>query len=508
VKHSPSRIRAVVLASAVAVVLLLALAVHQRFAQMDSRFFDFADSGISPFSAYLWWPGIKGLGLYLTGDLAGSARAYREHLRKHSSPDEFDDPAEAALVHGDPAEARRLARERLAKKPREVAALLTLGQASLAEGAYREALAEFRSVLDVERDQFDALLLSSVSHARLGAYGDAIDSLNRALRHNRIEARLWSFLAALEMTGELSSRPLDQRPLCLLAHFHRYLRIFDSAQGRSAIAYARQAIQAGDRPADAYLTLGIVLWKQGKREDSLKAFVSGVEVGPSNPEVLRSAAVAYAELGDLAAAYRLIRAAAEAAPDDPLYADTLNYMLVERLGDYRQALGLAQAALRKAPEDPDALARVGWLLDATGDVDGSVEQYQRAVALAPNRASLRADLGEALKNAGRYEESIEELKRAIAIDDTQPRAHAVLGFVYFRTQKYSEALKEYERALDLGEGDPSVLGALCTLYVIGRQFERAASCFRQLVALEPGNVAARVQLGHVERTLSMGRERR
>lgn len=225
---------------------ILLLSIHHRVAQMDRRFLQ-----LSSFS------GMQGLVFYSLGDYRGAAQAYRRHVQCMANTRQFsDDLAWDALLGGDFQAAEAYATEALRHDPVARSPLLTLGEIALEQGALKQALNRFGQVLQQDPNEFDALLLSSVALARGGDYEMAVNDLNRALRNDHAKSRMTSFLQALEVTGELTRRPRREKPLCLLAHYHRYLRIYDDANGEIAIAYAKQAIASGDRPADAYLTGG------------------------------------------------------------------------------------------------------------------------------------------------------------------------------------------------------------------------------------------------------------
>jgi tetratricopeptide (TPR) repeat protein len=121
----------------------------------------------------------------------------------------------------------------------------------------------------------------------------------------------------LEASGDLGQRPAGPKPLCLLAHYHRFLRIFDDAQGQVAIEYAKQAIAAGDRPDDAWVTIGIIYGFWGRSEDSREALAKAVAANPRNPDALLRAALVYGESGDAVTERRLTMEAAELGGDDP-----------------------------------------------------------------------------------------------------------------------------------------------------------------------------------------------
>ena len=156
-----------------------------------------------------------------------------------------------ALRAGDLAEAERRANTTLALVPGSTESLITLGEIALERGDASRAAAAFRSALRRQPDHVDSLLLSAVAAGRLGQPGPGIDALNRALRSGSVGRRDTVLFRVLELVGELRERPAAQQPLCLLAHLHRYLRIFDEGHATTAMDYARRAIQANDRPADA-----------------------------------------------------------------------------------------------------------------------------------------------------------------------------------------------------------------------------------------------------------------
>ena len=63
------------------------------------------------------------------------------------------------------------------------------------------------------------------------------------------------------------------------------------------MAYARQAAAAGDHPADAYLTIGILHDKRREHEAASAALTRAVELNPRHAEALRWAAEKRARSG-------------------------------------------------------------------------------------------------------------------------------------------------------------------------------------------------------------------
>ena len=454
--------------------------------------------------------GLEGLARYLVGDYAGAARAYREDLRRAARSGEHvaDDPALAALLKGNLDEAAALARGAAARDPADLPARLTLAEVALQRGQPDAALAALGDEGSRRVKNFDALLLAAVARARSGQPEPAIDLLNRALR-DYAEERPTSFLQALEVTGELARQPVATRPVCLLAHLHRYLRIFDSSQARPAIRRAREAIARGDRPADAYLTLGVVYDKQGYPDDAMVAFQRALDVDPRHGEALRWAATLYSRRGDLVNEYQMIKRAYEAAPDDRYYVLYLGDLLVDRLGDIYQAKEVWERAVRDDPRDPRALERLGEVEAFLGDDARAVELLEAAFRLAPTNVRTQWRLSTVLPRIGRADDAITMLRRAVEAAPNSAWTRANLATAYSGAYRYGEAIRELEQAFQLGLGRTDYLEILCELYFYGPgTLERTAECFRRVLAIDPWNARAGRLFPEVQKNLAIKAARR
>jgi tetratricopeptide (TPR) repeat protein len=459
---------------------------------MDQRFLHASPSGV------------RGLALYLVGGYSGAARAYRADLRDAVARDrDRFDPAWAAFVEEELQTAKTIARRRLEAGEAPMSNLLTLGEIALVERDPDLALAHFGQVLRQERDQFDALLLTSVAHVRRGAYDRAIDALTHALREGRAETRITSFLGALDVIGELSSLAAGQRPWCLLAQYHRYLRTVDPSQSGVTIRYATKALAVGDRPADAYTAIGAIYRHEDKPESALRAFLQAIEVDPRHAEAYRQAGLIYADRGDLANEYRMAKAAFDSAPDDSYYADGLFEIATRKLGDYQEALVIGQRAIEREPGNGGNWNRLGGVYRFLGDDDHAIQHLQRATEMTPTNPAFHEDLGDALLQMDRMAEAREVFERAVTIAPNGARAHLGLAFAFQGQRRYPEALKEYEKVLEVGARlNADQLQALCELYFSTSAFERARECLKRVLALEPGHIAAGRWLDRVQESLS------
>jgi tetratricopeptide (TPR) repeat protein len=321
--------------------------------------------------------------LYLTGNYRNAARAYRIGQQGQIELRYADDPTGFwALRAGHQHEAERRAKTTLALVPTAIEPQITLGELALERSQTSEATRIFSAVLRRQPDHLDALYLGAVAMARAGETGSAIQSLNRALRASSVGQRDTTLYRILELTGELRGRPAEQQPLCLLAHLHRYLRIFDERQGLASMDYARRAIEAGDRPAEALLTLGVVHYKRGEYEAARRAMRQAIAADPRQVDALRWLATEAAAVGDLLTQYQMMIRVFDAAPLDPFYLPDLERVLVKNLGDPHRMVALMERALALDPANTEAQAQLEKALALLAAPDGTPRRSPRLAALS------------------------------------------------------------------------------------------------------------------------------
>ena len=358
-------------------------------------------------------------------------------------------------------------------------------------------------VLERRRDDYDALFVAALAHARRGAPGEAIAAMNRALRYNRTESRLTVFLATLEATGELDDDPATSR--CLLAHLHRYLRIFDSLHARIAERYAREAIARRDHVDDAYVTLGVIFERTGRRRYALDAFRSGAVVNPRNVHALRGAAKHHAERGEIAEEYRFLKQAVEAAPDDPIVVNGYHGFLTGKLGDYPQALALDRAALARNPRDSEAWWRLGTVQSYLGDHDAALLAHRRAAGLAPANPQFQEHIAHELVMLGRLDDAQTTYEQVVKAHPGRPIARAGLGTIHAKQERWHDARRQYEMAYAMGAQDVETVVNLCQVYQALLDNQRAFDCLSSVLTRDPDNVRARVLLEHAGGALATRR---
>jgi tetratricopeptide (TPR) repeat protein len=187
--------------------------------------------------------------------------------------------------------------------------------------------------------------------------------------------------------------------------------------------------------------------------------------------------------------------------------DPTSYVAWFDLGFTENALGKPEdsiAAYRKSvaakPDVFESNLNLGIQLAKSGQPDS--EQYLRAATqltptshVAEGQARAWISLGHVLEKS-KPDDAVAAYNQAAKLDPKDPEPHLSAGLLLENEGKFADAEGEYKQALAL---DPSsdALTALANLYMHGRRFPEAEEYLRKIVAAQPQNAAAHIQLGRV-----------
>ncbi len=477
---------------------------YLQISNMDSRFFQ------SSFS------GAKGLVFYLVGDDLRASQAYRDHFQEasHIQQGHFGNMA-LEMLAGNLGDLKRKAELAYRADPNDSNALLSLGAIALDEGHPKDASVFFYRLLDQNPDHSSGLLYSAIAQARIGHFETALLQIHRGLRNNKIAWDYYSFLLILESAGQFNAKPDSEKPWAFLAQLYRYLRIFDSSNGRRAIAYAEQAIAAKNFPAHAYVILSLVYTKQGKLVSALEAALNATEIDRNFPDGYWRAGYLYGRLGDIANQYVMYRKAFEVALAEPFFGRNLGFVMMEKLGDAQETVNVFERAVKVNPRNWYAYEQLGDAYAFLGDHETAVSRYQAAlnIILEDRRrgqvdrddlarvVDIHEELASSQRKLGHIDVAIDTLHQAINISpyDVGPRVSLV--YLYKAVQRYEDAAQEIGVALKyrgLGIGAHS---GLCSVLYEAYQSQRAAECFQDVLKRDPHDMRARRLLPEVLRTI-------
>lgn len=259
-------------------------------------------------------------------------------------------------------------------------------------------------------------------------------------------------------------------------------------EGIAAEAALRRAIDNGVDPARTHVLMAHAILLQG---DPRRALIESRKAGDGDRlYALRVQTRAYAAGGNLAAARDAAMAAIRLAPDN---ADAWTDLGRFRMGagDLAGAIEAATRAVSLDKGNSNALLLRGELVRTQFGLVASLPWFEAALQRDPYRHATLIQYAATLGDAGQTRAMLALTRRAMEVRPRSPEAFYLQAVLAARAQQFDLARQLLQRA---GGGVARLPGGLLlggALDLEEGAYGRAAEKLRNLVALQPMNIAAR-----------------
>ncbi|HUO17935.1 MAG TPA: tetratricopeptide repeat protein [Verrucomicrobiae bacterium] len=277
------------------------------------------------------------------------------------------------------------------------------------------------------------------------------------------------------------------------------------AAAQSSDASSQSAAQSNDQPQPEGSSSSSSKTTHRKTDSYTNETIRHIRVReePSAPPELTQAETLI-QKRDYAGAEPLLRKVVQANPSNDeawSYEAWFDLGFVENgLGNVPESIAAYRKSVAIKPDVFESNLNLGLQLAKTSQPDA--EQFLRtATKLKPTgqpaegleRAWL--SLGHVLESA-KPEEAIAAYHQAALLQPKDPEPRLSSGALREKENKYSDAVEEYKDALALDPNSDALIG-LANVYMRGRQFPEAEEYLHKLVAAQPGNAGAHIELGRV-----------
>ena len=199
---------------------------------------------------------------------------------------------------------------------------------------------------------------------------------------------------------------------------------FQLGSGKSAEAEAAflKSIELSPEFTAPYYQLGVLYATQKKFPEAEKRLAKVIEQNDKNVGAHALLGMVLNSEGKIDAANKEYRKVLTLSPKHPLAANNLASNLADGGGNLDEALKFAQIAREAAPEDPIVADTLGWVYYKKGLIDAAYPLIADAAGKLKGNASVRYHHGMVLAKKGKGKEAAAELKAALSIDPKFPGA--------------------------------------------------------------------------------------
>ena len=180
----------------------------------------------------------------------------------------------------------------------------------------------------------------------------------------------------------------------------------------SALPYAEWAAENAPMNAEAWGSLGLVLFDLDRLDEALAAADEALAIDRNQQQAL----------------------------------DVRSRVCLSK-GRFAEALATARRLIAVAPDESIGYYCRGTAYHNLGQAALAAADYRRVVEFEPESAVALHNLGVSLLDAGKYEESLAAVSRSLEIDPTRASTMAERAQVLLKLGRKDEALKQYEAAL-------------------------------------------------------------
>lgn len=181
-----------------------------------------------------------------------------------------------------------------------------------------------------------------------------------------------------------------------------------------AVVHLRQALQIDPMFANAHNTLGNILVDSGGLEEALQEFRKAIEINPDAAIFHYNLARTLAKKGDVQGAISHYHRALEIDPEDYDVRNNLGLLLLSQ-GKVDEAIEQFRHAIRVNPDYAKAYFNLGKIYDEQARLDEAVENFEKALKLEPAVAEIHENLGRVLAKQGKNEQAAAHLAEALRI---------------------------------------------------------------------------------------------
>jgi len=382
-----------------------------------------------------------------------------------------------------------------------------LGEASVRQGKFRRALGYFQKRLEKDPGEFEALDASAKVYEEVGQFNKAIETYEiiLAAAPHRPEAlvalaRLYTqvlnnprkALAVLDTALSTAEKmPAEARAQVLTEHSiaHRIL-----GNTKKAMASAEEAVKADPMCVPALYARAVLNHEVGKVDPGLAQLRSLQTHIPESARLRARIAEMESLIPNFQKAQEELKRAVEMDPND-LDLHLMTAVFYGFLDNPTQAYAWLQKSMAIDPFYDEAHQSITPYYDGSTFLKVTVQRAMQTAAKYEEDPLIQALCGIVLFRGGHGDHARQRLQKAMSLDEECFQANLYLGVLALSQKKSAVAIQYLEKAHESDSLHGVTTKLLGRAYLQKGKLKKAAQVFKNVLAVAPGDLEARLGLG-------------
>ncbi len=359
------------------------------------------------------------------------------------------------------------------------------------QGAFTQAEALYKEVLNLEPRNADAIHLLGVIAHQTGHNQVAVDMISQAIVINPNVASYYCNLGnSLQELKQFESavanfdKAISIKPDYDKAYSNRGISLKELKQFHAAVISFDKAIALNPDFAEAYTNRGNVLHELKQFDAAVVSFNKAIALKPDVAEVYYNRGISLKELNQYQAAIESYEKALDLKPNfAEAYSNRGNAQ--HEFKQYETAVASFEKALSLKPDYAEAYYNKGNALQELKKFDVAIASFDKAIALKPDYAEAYSNRGNAYHQLKQYDAAFASLYKAIELKPNYAGSYSNLGNLFHENKQFDAAVASYDKAIMLMPTDAGAYYNRGISLQLLKQIEAALISYNKAISLKP-----------------------
>jgi tetratricopeptide (TPR) repeat protein len=208
-----------------------------------------------------------------------------------------------------------------------------------------------------------------------------------------------------------------------------------------ALEYLGRARKMVATTPDTLYRLAVVALRGGLYEEANGTLLAAIKLNPDDAAYYLALGYTWVKKPDLAAAEEAFRRALELQPDNPQAQMYLGYTLLEQR-NLPEARELLEKSAKKDKTVPETFFYLGQIAQVLNEDERAIELFEQAIALAPSYSFAHVAMGASYIKLKNYPVAQQELELSIKLNPNDSKAHYQLAVLFARLKNQKRSQEE------------------------------------------------------------------
>ncbi|MFA5179776.1 MAG: tetratricopeptide repeat protein [Syntrophales bacterium] len=298
---------------------------------------------------------------------------------------------------------------------------LMIGDIFFIKGQFQQSMAYYDRVLEVQPDNIVALLQTGDLYLNMGQPKKAEERYLKAFStHPKIRSLQTKIAWAKAMEGDLEGAlvlnrqymreaPNDPQAISAYANTLVIAKRLDEA-----VDTVQKSIKKQPREWSLHYLLGDLYIMKNDFKSATTSYASALMLNPGDIPMVLNVGARYEKNASDGETEKYYLESRNKYPEDPLIANQLAWLYIERMGTPQKAKELVEF-LMTDKERPELKDTIGWYYFKMGNFGAAENYFREALQLAPDHYNIRARLALALFSQKKNQEAEGEAKKIVTL---------------------------------------------------------------------------------------------